>query len=97
MTNRANQPHAPLPTQAAPRCGAKTRKGTPCKGPRVRRPDGSYRPRCRMHGCGPGSGAPRGNQNAVKNGFYTAEARQHRRELRDLLNDCQTFLQQEKR
>jgi hypothetical protein len=29
--------------------------------------------RCRMHG-GPSPGAPKGNQNALKHGRYTAEA-----------------------
>jgi hypothetical protein len=37
----------------APRCGAKTRKGTPCKGPAVR-----GKKRCRMHG-GTNPGRPR--------------------------------------
>ena len=40
---------------AAPRCGARTRAGTPCKAPAVR-----GRKRCRMHGGARGSGAPRG-------------------------------------
>ena len=29
---------------------------------------------CRMHGGVPGSGAPKGNKNAVKHGYYTREA-----------------------
>ena len=33
------------PMHAAPRCGAKTRRGTPCKAPAMR-----GRKRCRMHG-----------------------------------------------
>ena len=37
----------------APRCGAKTRKGAPCKGPAVR-----GKKRCRMHG-GKNPGRPR--------------------------------------
>ena len=43
---------------AAPRCGARTRAGTPCKAPAVR-----GRKRCRMHGGARGSGAPRGKRN----------------------------------
>ena len=39
----------------APRCRARTRRGTACQGPCVR-----GRPRCRMHGGATGSGAPRG-------------------------------------
>jgi glucans biosynthesis protein len=33
------------PMQRAPRCGAKTRKGTPCHAPAIR-----GKARCRMHG-----------------------------------------------
>ncbi len=44
---------------SSPRCGAKTRSGTPCKSPAVR-----GKKRCRMHGGAFGSGAPRGNKNA---------------------------------
>jgi hypothetical protein len=56
-----------LDMQSSPRCGAKTRKGSPCQSPAM--PNG----RCRMHG-GPSPGAPRGNKNALKHGLYTAEA-----------------------
>ena len=71
----------------APRCGAKTRSGAPCRSPRVRDPKGGYRKRCRMHGGADGSGAQKGNKNALKSGEYTREAldarRQHRRELKE--------------
>jgi uncharacterized protein YjcR len=40
--------------------------------------------RCRMHG-GKSTGAPKGNQNAFKHGFYSAEAIQRRRDVSDLL------------
>jgi hypothetical protein len=40
-----------LDMQRATRCGAKTRRGTPCQSPAM--PNG----RCRMHG-GPSTGAP---------------------------------------
>ena len=43
----------------SPRCGAKTRKNTPCQSPAM--PNG----RCRMHG-GKSPGAPTGNRNAWK-------------------------------
>ncbi len=46
------------------RCGAKTRAGTRCK--RHPMPNG----RCAMHG-GLSTGAPPGNTNAVKHGFYS--------------------------
>ena len=54
---------------AAPRCGARTRKGTPCQAPAV-----AGKARCRMHGGAHGSGPPRGNKNALKSGLYTAES-----------------------
>jgi glucans biosynthesis protein len=38
-----------------------------------------------MHGGAVGSGARRGNQNALKHGQYTAAAVSRRRELRALL------------
>ncbi|MFD1767986.1 HGGxSTG domain-containing protein [Sphingorhabdus buctiana] len=54
----------------APRCGAKTRRGTSCQSPAVQ-----GRKRCRMHG-GTNPGAPKGNRNAWKHGRYSAETRQ---------------------
>jgi hypothetical protein len=62
----------------APRCGAKTRKGTPCKSPAMKNG------RCRMHG-GASTGAPKGNRNAFKHGHYSAEAVAERRAVRDLI------------
>lgn len=64
------QPHAKqiMPYHLSPRCGAITRTGMPCKSPAVK-----GRKRCRMHGGAKGSGAPKGNQNALKHGFYSAE------------------------
>lgn len=38
-----------------------------------------------MHGGAPGSGAPRGNKNALKFGLYTREAIAERKRLRDLM------------
>ena len=38
-----------------------------------------------MHGGAPGSGAPRGNKNALKNGFYTREAIAERRKDQERL------------
>jgi periplasmic glucans biosynthesis protein len=82
----------------APRCGAKTRNGAPCRNPRVRddRGDG-YRPRCRMHGCGgkPGgkrSGGQFGNKNAVKHGLYTKAALQERGEVLREINKMTAFI-----
>lgn len=62
----------------SPRCGAKTRRGTPCQSPAM--PNG----RCRMHG-GTNPGAPKGNRNAWKHGRYSAEAIARRREASALM------------
>ena len=64
------------------RCGAKTRQGTPCRAPAVK-----GKQRCRMHGGAKGSGAPKGNNNALKHGLYTAEAKALNTYVRDLLRD----------
>ena len=63
-----------------PKCGARTRKGTPCASPAVK-----GKTRCRMHGGAKGSGAPAGNQNALKHGLYTAESRALAAHVRDIL------------
>ena len=46
-----------------------------------------------MHGGAPGSGAPRGNKNALKHGLYTREALAERRALRDLIREANEHLQ----
>jgi glucans biosynthesis protein len=45
-----------------------------------------------MHGGAPGSGAPNGNQNALKHGMYTREALEERRSVRDLLRQARVLL-----
>ena len=69
-----NPMQSKLPMHLSPRCGAKTRKGSPCQSPAM--PNG----RCRMHG-GKSPGAPKGNRNAWKHGRYSAESLQARRLL----------------
>ena len=46
-----------------------------------------------MHGGAPGSGAPKGNQNALKHGLYTKQAMAERRQLRTLIRQSQKLLQ----
>jgi uncharacterized protein YjcR len=46
-----------------------------------------------MHGGAPGSGAPRGNKNALKHGRYTREAIAERRLLRKLIRQSWGLLQ----
>jgi len=72
---------------ASPRCGANIRSGGSCRAPAMR-----GKRRCRMHGGAPGSGAPRGNQNARRHGLFTGEAIAERKRIRDLLGEARTFL-----
>jgi hypothetical protein len=46
-----------------------------------------------MHGGAEGSGAPRGNKNALKNGRFTREAIEQRRQLRELLRQSRALVQ----
>jgi len=91
MKNPDERPHAPRrrgslrhgnppgdPT-TAPRCGARTRRGSACQAPRVR-----GRRRCRMHGGAAGAGARRGNRNAWRHGKASAAAAAERRAVRAL-------------
>lgn len=75
------------PMTASPRCGAKTRSGKACRTPAVQ-----GKARCRMHGGAQGSGAPRGNSNALKHGLYTREAIAERRAFREMLREMDDFL-----
>jgi glucans biosynthesis protein len=45
-----------------------------------------------MHGGAPGSGAPLGNKNALKDGHYTREAFAERRRLRALLHQTDELI-----
>ena len=45
-----------------------------------------------MHGGTPESGAPPGNQNAVKHGLYTKAAIEERKQLRTLMRDAQKLV-----
>ena len=77
----------PLPFRLAPRCGARTRSGTPCQSPRVK-----GKTRCRMHGGARGSGAPRGPANgSYRHGLFTCEAVKGRRMLRAMIADMRAM------
>ena len=67
----------------APRCSAKTRRSTSCQAPAVK-----GKSRCRMHGCGKGSGAARGNTYAVTHGQSTAEVKIFKQTVRQLIKDA---------
>lgn len=58
----------------SPRCGARTRAGTPCRAPAVR-----GKARCRMHGAA--AGAPPGNANRLVHGRYTHATQQERQRI----------------
>jgi hypothetical protein len=47
-----------------------------------------------LRGGAPGSGAPRGNKNALKHGRYTREAIEGRRQLRELMRQSRKLIQQ---
>jgi len=72
---------------ASPRCGAKTRAGGLCRSPAV-----AGKKRCRMHGGAPGSGAPKRNQNALKNGLFTQRAIEEREHVQVLLRQSRQLL-----
>src|SRR5208283_2576542 len=93
-----NEPHAKRlgwlkngnPTgdpSTAPRCGAKTRKGAPCKGPAMKNG------RCRMHGgasTGPrtSTGLTRSRHANWKHGCYSAHSKLQAKLLHKLLREC---------
>ena len=77
------------PMLSSLRCGAKTRRGKSCQSPAV-----NGKKRCRMHGGAEGSGAPKGNQNALKHGRYTKKAIEERRALKRLMREADEFLKQ---
>ena len=71
----------------APRCGAKTRRGTSCLSPAVKNHS-----RCRLHGCGKGSGAPKGNQYALKHGQSTTDVKIFKKKVRQSIKQSQEIL-----
>lgn len=77
------------PMRESLRCGAKTRAGMSCRSPAV-----AGKKRCRMHGGAKGSGAPKGNQNALKTGLHTKEMREWRQELSELAKAARETLRE---
>ena len=71
----------------SPRCGAKTKTkmGRPCQSPAM------TNGRCRMHG-GKSPGAPKGNRNGWKHGYWSAEAIADRRALNALIKEAREQL-----
>jgi hypothetical protein len=84
-----NYPRNTAPMLASLRCGARTRSGTPCRSPAI-----AGKKRCRMHGGAKGSGAPRGNTNALKHGAYTRDVLERRAQMRVLLREARKLLRE---
>ena len=78
----------PSRLRQAPRCLARTRRGTSCQSPAV-----AGKTRCRMHGGAAGSGAPRGKRNGkYRHGGFTTEAIDERRRLASLIRESRVLL-----
>ena len=74
----------------APRCGARTRMGSPCRQAAVK-----GRTRCRMHGGAKGSGGPSGARNGnFKHGLWTRESKHLRSATRRKLREVRRFLKE---
>jgi hypothetical protein len=83
MTDEPMHPGREARLSRAPRCGAKTRRGTRCQSPAV-----GGKARCRMHGGAKGSGGPSGSRNGnYRHGHYTAETMASRRWVREMTRE----------
>ncbi len=85
----SDHPRNTGPMHSAQRCCARTRNGAPCQAPAV-----TGKKRCRMHGGAAGSGAPKGNTNALKHGYYSRAAREMRREINAIVRKGRATLKQ---
>ena len=74
------------------RCGPHALGGQASLGQALQVP-GRRKKHCRKHSGAPGSGAPRGNQNALKHGMYTREALEERRSVQNLLRQSRMLLE----
>ena len=71
-------------TLLAPRCGARTRAGTPCQSPAVR-----SKRRWHKHGGAKGSGAPEGPANGrYRHGMRSREHLDTRRLVREMIQEA---------
>jgi glucans biosynthesis protein len=68
---------------AAPRCGARLRTGGSCP-----LPPAAGKRRCFQHGGARGSGAPAGNRNNWRDGFYSRAMKAERRWIDGLIREC---------
>jgi hypothetical protein len=77
----------------APRCGARTRQGTPCRAPAM------ANGRCRMHGgksTGPrtAAGLARSRRARYQHGYYSTEAKAQRRAVLAMMRQCRALVEQ---
>lgn len=84
--NSDEQPH-----DGYPRCGAKTRAGTPCQQKAGWGTDHVGTARCKLHG-GKSTGAPKGNQNAFKHGMRSQATMDQRKQLMDILRNSHELI-----
>jgi hypothetical protein len=85
--SQPGEPTAADPFAGLAKCGARNRRGEPC-----RRVGNGRNGRCRLHG-GASTGAPRGERNGpYKTGFYTADAIAERRRIRALIREMKRTL-----
>ncbi len=68
------------------RCGARLRRGGGCPLP----PSPGKR-RCFQHGGARGIGAPKGNDNAHKHGFFSQVETAQRRRINAVIRECEAF------
>ncbi len=75
--------------ERAPRCGAKAKvnNGEPCRCPAMK-----GKSRCRLHGGSYGSGAPKGNANALTHGGSTAAVRVFKQEIKQAIQSSKSLL-----
>ena len=102
ITKTEGQPHArrrgwlrngnpPGDLSKVTRCGAKTRRGTPCRAPAMKNG------RCRMHGGGSTgpltrAGLERMRRAKTKHGFFAQEALEFRRLVHRILREAKAHL-----
>jgi hypothetical protein len=88
IDNDPMHPGEPICLRQAPRCGARTRKGTACRSPAVR-----GKTRCRMHGGAHGSGGPIGERNGnYRHGRDTKERVAIMQAARKLIRQTRSLL-----
>ena len=74
---------------AGPRCGSRLRTGGTCP-----LPPAAGKRRCFQHGGARGSGAPAGNRNNWRDGFYSRAAIAERRRINGFIRECLQTLRQ---